>query len=66
MRVVEGLRRKRLAILKKRKLDLRSDLNRAELMAQTGKGSAVSGLLEEKDLIEKEIGVLHCARYDLL
>ncbi len=60
----DGLRRKRLALLNKRKIDLRHQMIREQKRAAE---SEVEDLETQKrqEEVEKEIGLLKCARKDL-
>lgn len=63
---VEGVRRKRLAALRKRKLDLRSQHSKHDTSKTGGSGSdTAKRLTREEAEIDQEISLLHCARRDL-
>ncbi len=63
---VEGLRRKRLAVLKKRKTDLKSQIGSQDGPPPEETGQpGVKHLADEEHKIDREIGILHCARHDI-
>ncbi|MEM9122199.1 MAG: hypothetical protein AAGB03_02655 [Pseudomonadota bacterium] len=62
----EGLRRKKLSILKKRKFDLRAEINAYGNDKPVDSNPRIDDLSREERDLDRTIGVLHCARLDLL
>ena len=60
---IDGLRRRRLALLKKKRTDLRFEMAKHSPTAASKETEEMS--VEDQE-ISKEIGVLECARRDLI
>lgn len=62
----EGLRRKKLSILKQRKVDVRAQINFYRDKDMPKGGASVETLIEEERELDRQISVIRCARLDLL
>lgn len=62
----DGLRRKKLSILRRRRVDVRAQIKGMVDEAAPAENPALDDLIRKERKLERQIGVLHCARLDLL